>query len=428
MSDAPQQGQPPRFEGLFADIPPELRLQRPLQLAPPLAESELNAHLLDLAAPDTHLDEAVCFLGGGTYDHYVPAIVDAIAASAGHALITPDAPQPLLQTLYELQTLFAPLAGLDLAAAALPDGPAALAEAVRTAAKATGRSQAVLARTVNPRYRAIARTLLAPPLALDEVGYHGGVTRPGDLERLVSDQTACVVVEQPNYFGCFEDIAALAAVAHRQGALCVVKVDPIALGLLQPPGALGADIAVADAQCLGSRPRFGSDSLGLLACRGGLAHALAAWRVERQADRFSSVGATARPVRAEQVIRPVVYLAALGGEGLARVASLSMAAAHAAQRGITAIEGFTLRFRVPFFKEFAVECDKAPDEVTETLLESNILGALPLQPDYPEMEQCALFAATERRTRADIDMLRHSLELLAELGENADFSLENDDA
>jgi glycine dehydrogenase subunit 1 len=361
----------------------------------------------------------------------VPAIVDEVAASVPPIVVTPSSPQPLLRTVFELQGMFSALTGLELSAAPFADGPSALAEAIRTAARATGRGGALLARTMNPRYRAIARSLLSPPLTLQEAGYHGGITRPSDVERMLSDGVACVVVEQPNFFGCFEDVAALAEVTHRYDAQLVVKVDPIALGLLAPPGAVGADIAVADAQPLGTRPLYGSESLGLLACRPGLAPALGGWRVERRSDAFAAVGTATDRVRADQVVRPLAYLAAVGAEGLARAATLSMSAAHATQRAITTLEGLTLRFRAPYFKEFAIECNGDPEEVTEALLESNILGALPLQADYPEMENCVLFAATERRSRADIELLRHTLELLRDFSggdDHDDLSLDADDA
>ncbi|MBM4040428.1 MAG: hypothetical protein FJ290_18120 [Planctomycetes bacterium] len=420
---------PPQADDLLERIPPELRVARPLQLAPALTESELTARLLELASPNTHLDEALCFLGGGTWDHYVPAIVDEVAASVPPSVVTPDSPPPVLRTVFELGGMFSALTGLELSTAPFADGPSALAEAIRTAVRATGRSGAVLARTMNPRYRAIARALLSPPLTLQEAGYHGGVTRPSDVERLLSDGVACVVVEQPNFFGCFEDVAGLAEAAHRSGAQLVVKVDPIALGILAAPSATGADITVADAQPLGTRPLYGSESLGLLACRPGLAPALGGWRVERLGDAFAAVGTSAERVRADQLVRPAAYLAAVGAEGLARAATLSMDAAHAAQRAITTIEGLTLRFRAPYFKEFAVECDGDPEEVRQALLESNVLGALPLQAEYPEMENCVLFAATERRSRADIELLRHTLELLSDFRAGGDdLSLDADDA
>ncbi|HPD15198.1 MAG TPA: hypothetical protein PLE19_09620 [Planctomycetota bacterium] len=423
MDDAqPQASAPAPGDALLAQIPPELRLTRPLQLPPPLAESELNARLIDLASPNTHLDEAICFLGGGAWDHYVPAIVDALADGLRLCLVAPDSPQPLLQAVFELQTLFAALAGQEMAAP-FADGPAALAEAIRAAARATGRTEAVVTRSTNPRYRAILRSCLAP-LAVQEAGYHGGVTRPSDAERLLTERTACLVVEQPNYFGCFEDLPALATAARRCGALLVAKVDPIALGILAPPS---ADIVVADAQPLGSRPWCGSEALGLLACRAGLAPALGGWRVERTPDAFRLLGRLGRGLRADRLLRPLVYLATCGAEGIARAALLSMTMAHALQRSITAIESFALRFRAPFFKEFAVECHADPRDVAEALLESNLLGALPLQGDYPEMEHCALFAATERRTPAEIDLLRHALELMGDLGGESGFSLDSDD-
>jgi glycine dehydrogenase subunit 1 len=401
-------------EELFRDIPAELRCAAPLRLAAPTSEADLSARLLELAAPNTHLDEAVCFLGAGAYDHYVPAVVDAVAAAVGPQLIGPQAGQPLLQLVYELECLFEALTALDVAAAPLPDGPSALVEAIRLAVAATGRREVVLARTLHPVYRSIAATMLeGPALTLREVDHHGGVVALDGVQRAVTEATACLVVEHPNFFGCLEDVAALAAAAHRHGALLVVKVDPIALGLLAPPGETGADIAVADAQPLGSPPLWGAGSLGLLACRRDLARHLRAWRVEQRPEGLEAAGSYApAPVRADRVVRPVAYLAAVGAEGLARAAALSASRAHATLQSIGSIEGFDRRFRAPFFQEFVVESAHDPEAVAEQLLESNILGPLALGEFYPDLDDCLLFAATERRTKADMDLLHHALDLL----------------
>ncbi|NQT54187.1 hypothetical protein HQ576_19175 [bacterium] len=400
-------------EDTIHDIPPELRCTAPLRLAPPMAEAELSARLLELAAPNTHLDEAVCFLGGGACDHYVPAVVDAVAATVGPRLIAPDSPQSMLQLVYELQTLYAALAGLPVAAAPFADGPTALVEAVQLAVAATGRPEVVVSRSVHPGYRAILHTLLAgPATTLREVDHQGGVVSLDRLERQVTDATACVVVEHPSFFGCLEDVAALATAVHRHGARLVVKVDPLALGLLASPGETGADVAVCDAQPLGIRPTWGAGALGLLACRPELADALPCWRVERSEAGFASVGEARGRLRADVVARPVAYLAAVGAEGLARAAALCATRAHAALQRIGSVEGFSRRFRAPFFKEFVVESAHDPADVAEQLLDSNILGPLSLEELCPEMEHCLLFAVTERRTKTDIDMLHHALELL----------------
>ena len=402
---------------LFAEIPPELRWERPLRLPEAPSEVELSARLAELAIPNTHLDEAVCFLGGGVCDHYVPAVVDAVAAAIGPQPIDHRSPQRLLQLVFELQALFAELTGLEAALAPFADAPTALAQAICAALRATRRQQVVVTRSLHPRYRAILRTMLAGTgVELAEAGYHGGVTRPDQAEHLLSDQVACLVVQHPNYFGCLEDVRTLADAAHRHGALLAVVADPISLGLLALPGEAGADVAVADAQPLGFPASWGG-SLGLLACRGALVEHAAAWRVERNGGGFAAVGEAREPLRAGRVARPAVYLAAVGGEGLRRAASLSVARAHEAQRRICAVEGFDPRFRAPFFKEFVVESAAPPEDVAEELLQSNILGALPLQADYPEMDHCSLFAATERRTPTDITMLAHALDVMIDLSE-----------
>ncbi len=400
-------------------IPPELRLDRLLRLPEPMAEAALSTHILELAAPNTHCDEAVCFLGAGTYDHYVPAVVEAIAERLPHIHVGPEATEAFLRLVFDLQVYWQELSALEVGFAPLADGPHALVEALKAAARATGRRGAIVARSMNPTWRQTAQTLTRGSLTLGEVGYHGGITRPSDLARLLSADVACVVVEHPNYFGCLEDVASLGSAAHEAGALLVVKTDPISLGVLRPPGDLGADIAVADAQALGSRPAWGGNSIGLLASSEAIAQAVRSWRVVANEGRCRPEGEAQVAILAERLARPVLYLAAVGGEGLRRAAALSTAMAHRALEAITGLEGFEPRFRAPFFKEFVVESLLDPREVAEALLESNILGALPLQDDYPAMENCLLFAATERRSEGDIELLRHTLELLAEtdLGE-----------
>jgi len=412
MPDEPAAPLPP---GISEGVPPALRPTRPLRLSRRLTEAELTAHLLELAAPNTHCHEATCFLGAGAYDHYVPAVVEAIADGLPPVAIEPGSPPELLQLVFDLQLYWEELSGLGAALAPLPDGPHALVEAVRMAARATGRREVVFARSMHPGWRQIAQTLSRGIVATREVGYHGGITRPADLARALSPEVACVVVEHPNYFGCLEDVASLAEATHSAGALFVVKADPISLGALRSPGELGADIAVADAQPLGSPLAYGGGSLGLLACAGSLCEAARHWRVVEREGRLEPRGDSWAPVLACRVARPVLYLAAVGGEGLERAAFRSAALARDAHDAMTRLEGFEPRFRAPFFKEFVVESMLEPQEVAEALLESNILGALPLRQDYPEMENCLLVAATEKRTADDIELLRHTLELLGEM-------------
>ena len=399
---------------LFAEIPPELRWGRPLRVPEALPEAQLTERLAELATPNTHLDEATCFLGGGVYDHYVPAVVDAVAAAVGPQPVGPRSPQPLLRLVAALQAQVAELTELEAAVAPLADAPTALAEAVRLAARATGRSQVVVARSLQPACRAVLRTTLSGSgIELAEAGYHGGATRADQAERLLSDHAACLVVQHPNYFGCLEDLPALAAAARRHGALLVALVDPLSLAVLAPPGAVGADVAVADAQPLGFHAAW-DGALGLLACRAPLLDHFAGWRVSHDGDTCQAVGEARETLRADRLVRPVAHLAALGAEGLRRAAGLCVSRAHECQRRLTAIEGFDPRFRAPCFKEFVVESAIPPEDVAEELLLSNILGALPLQPDYPEMDHCSLFAVTERRSQTDVRMLCHSLDLLVD--------------
>jgi glycine dehydrogenase subunit 1 len=239
------------LDDLFAIVPAELRLKRELAIPPALSEIELTQHMSALAARNEHALSKVCFLGGGSYDHFVPAVVDEIAGRGEfYTSYTPyqaEVSQGNLQVVFEYQTLLARLTGLDVSNASLYDGGSAAAEAVLMAACATDRyGRVIAAASVNPEYRqTIATYLRNLGVELVTVGTPTGVLQPQDLAAAVDRTTACVMVQQPNFFGCVEDAAALAKIAHDAGALVVAAFDPISLGLLKRPGDWGAYIAVA---------------------------------------------------------------------------------------------------------------------------------------------------------------------------------------
>jgi len=261
------------LEDLFAMVPVELRLNRPLDLPPALSELELNDHLSELAAQNTSPGQAACFLGGGAYDHFIPALVDFVAGRSefytAYTPYQPEASQGTLQAMFEYQTLIAQLTGMDVSNASLYDGGTAVSEGVLMARSATGRpGRVVTAASVHPEYRQVLATYLAHlDCELVTVPAPHGFLQPDALAAAVDDRTACVVVEHPNFFGCLEDVQALAAIAHQAGALFLVAVDPISLGLLARPGDYGADIVAAEGQSLGNPMAFGGPYLGILACR-----------------------------------------------------------------------------------------------------------------------------------------------------------------
>ncbi len=421
------------LEELFALVPPGLRLKRPLGVPPALSEQELTRQVQQLAARNLSADRAVCFLGGGSYDHFIPSVVDALAGrSEFYTAYTPyqaEASQGSLQAFFEFQTLICQLTGLDVANASLYDGASAVAEAVMMALGVTGRhGQVLVAGSVHPDYRHTLTTYTANletrPITLPTPN---GFLDPDDLRRAIDDQTSCVVVQHPNFFGNLEEVEALAEVAHAKGAMFVVSFDPISVGLLKRPGQYGADIAVAEGQSLGTPMGYGGPYLGLLACREEFVRKMPGRLVGQTVDRNGkrcwvlTLQTREQHIRREKAtsnictnqglmaLRATVYLAALGPQGLRETAELCTRKAHYAAEQLQNA-GFRPRFNRPFFKEFTVT---APGDVSALLtrgLERGYHSGLPLGRWYPELENCLSVAVTERRTRAEIDGLVKALQ------------------
>jgi glycine dehydrogenase subunit 1 len=447
-------------EALFACIPPELRLGRPLDVPPALTEVELTRHLGELADRNRPAGEArspleerasageagsssegraplagdaICFLGGGSYDHFIPAVVDAIAGrSEYYTAYTPyqaEASQGSLQAFFEFQTLICQLTGLDVANASLYEGGSALAEAVLMSLSVTGRLGKVLvAGSVHPDYRRTLQTYLANLEArVETLPTPEGFLDPEDVRRALDDQTACVVVQHPNFFGCLEEVEAVAAEAHRRGALFVVSFDPISLGLLQRPGQYGADIAVAEGQTLGNPMSYGGPYLGLLACRQQYVRKMPGRLVGQTVDRLGrrcwvlTLQTREQHIRREKAtsnictnqglmaLKAAVYLAALGPQGLRETAELCARKAHYAAQELAGLPGAALRFRRPFFKEFTLSLPADVPALLSGLLEAGYHAGLPLGRWYPELAGCLAVAVTEKRTRAEIDGLVSAL-------------------
>jgi glycine dehydrogenase subunit 1 len=416
-------------EELFQSIPRSVRLDRPLDVPPALTEIELTRHAQQLAARNQSADDAVCFLGGGSYDHFIPAVVDAIAGrSEYYTAYTPyqaEASQGSLQAFFEFQTLICQLTGLDVANASLYDGGSAVAESVLMALAATSkRNKVLIAESVHPEYRRTLATYVANiDPRIETLPTPDGFLNPDDLKKAVDEQTVCVVVQHPNFFGCLEEVEALGQAAKAKGALFVVSFDPISLGLLKRPGQYGADIAIAEGQALGNPMSYGGPYLGLLACREEFVRKmpgrLVGQTVDRQGKRCWVLTLQTREqhIRREKAtsnictnqglmaLKATVYLAALGPQGLRETAELCTRKAHYAAEQLRAKAGLRLRFDRPFFKEFTVA---APGDVPATL--SRLLAAgyhagLHLGRWYPSLNNCVSVTVTEKRTRAEIDGL-----------------------
>ncbi len=417
-------------EDLFAGIPEPLRLQRPLNLPPALSELELTQHMTELAGKNTHAQNAVCFLGAGSYDHFIPAVVDALASRGEfYTSYTPyqaEVSQGNLQAMFEYQTLICQLTGMDVSNASLYDGGSALTEAaLMSLSVSRGRQKVIVAESVHPEYRQILATYLRNrDSELVTVACPDGVAHATSLSASVDGETACVIVQHPNFFGCPENLPQIASLAHDHQASLIVSVDPISLGVLRRPGDDGADIVVAEGQSLGNPMSYGGPYLGIMACRerfvrrmpGRIAgqtvdqHGQTCWVLTMQTreqhirrDKATSNICTNQGLFA---LRASIYLSLLGPQGLREVATLSMQKAHYAAEQIAAVDRFTLAWSQPFFKEFVIRTKQ--NEVANLLEEaqrSGILAGVPLGTWYPDLEDCFLIAVTEQRTRSQIDQL-----------------------
>ena len=414
------------IEDLLVKIPPKARLSRPLALPPALAEADLVRHLRALAATNADADRFACFVGGGSYDHYVPSPINHLISRGefftAYTPYQPEASQGTLRTIYEYQTMIAELTGMDVANASVYDGASSLAEAALMAHAVTDRREIVLARGVNPLYRRVTATYCdGAGIRLRDAAGPDGVLDLDAARKLVTSKTAALVIQSPSFFGTLEDIAAAAELAHSAGALLVVVADPVNLGVLEGPGRLGADIVVGEGQGLGVPMSFGGPNLGVFAAKQALVRRMPGRLVGATVDRDGARGFVLTLQTREQHIRrakatsnictnvalcalmATIYLATLGKQGLRRVGELSTAKAHYAAEQLSRIPGVSLRFAQPFFKEFVLRLPKAPATVVGKLARRRILPGVPLKTYDKTLADSLLVAVTEQRTREEID-------------------------
>ncbi len=416
-------------EALLAQVPDELRLQRPLEVPGPYGELELQRHLQALADMNVSPRNATCFLGGGAYDHFIPAVVDHVASRSefytSYTPYQPEVSQGNLQATFEYQTLICQLTGMDVSNASLYEGGSATAEAVLMAISQTRRyHKIVMLRSVHPEYREIVRTYLRGlGTECREVGWNGA--GQGDVDRVADEldqETACLVVQHPNFFGVLEDVEALAQAAHDRGVQVVHVFDPISLGLLKRPGDWGADLAVAEGQSLGTPLQYGGPYLGILACRERflrrLPGRLAGQTVERRGRRCWVLTLQTREqhIRREKAtsnictnqglfaLRAAVYLSLMGPVGMREVAEQCLHKARFARELLTADDRYERLFDGPCFKEFAVRDRTGQvEQALNSAGEQGVLAGLPLGRWYPELADGLLVAVTEKRTRQEIE-------------------------
>ena len=417
------------LDELLAQIPADLRaggFDWPAALAAP----ELMAHARALAAKNKSL---ACFAGAGARDRFVPAAVKALTQRGEFlSAYTPyqaEASQGTLQAIYEFQSSVCALYGMDAANASLYDGATALAEAVAAAARIAGRKKILLPETLHPEWRAVLRTYFAAKgePVFETIPCPAGRLDVAEVERRLDSSVAAVVVATPNFFGLLEDGAGIAAKAHAAGALAIAVADPASLGVLEAPGAWGADFAVGEGQGLGTALNYGGPYLGLFACK--KAHVrhvpgrICGLTVDAAGKRGFVLTLQAREqhIRRERAASNVcsnealcalaatIHLALLGPEGLREAAELSVDKAHRLAEKLGAVAGFRLRFDGPFFDEFALECPGPAERVRNALLKDGILAGVPLGGYDKAWKNVLLVGATELRTDEEIDRFAAAL-------------------
>jgi len=427
-----------RVDDLFADVPEALRFPS-LDLPPASSELDILRDMRAIAARNLDVDPSLTFLGAGIYHHFRPATVDDVLRRGefytSYTQYQPETSQGMLQALFEYQSMICRLTGMEVSNASHYDGATALAEAVLLALNVgqDRRRKIIVSPAVHPQYRAVVRTYVSG-IAATIVGDEDGRSDVEALKRTLDDETAALVIQNPNFIGQCEPVDGLADAVHQAGALLIVVADPIALGLLRPPAAYGADVVVAEGQSLGIPPNFGGPHLGIFATRMAHVRRISGHLVGETVDAEGRRGYVLTLATREQHIRrakatsnictnsaacalaAAVYLATMGQAGLRRVAELCYHKSHYAAAEIAKLAGFAvnpLAPTAPFFKEFVVRLPRPCAEVNAHLREQGIIGGYDLGGDYPHLANHMLIAVTEMNTRASIDRLVSALGQIA---------------
>ena len=427
-----------RVEDLYNGLQDKHRLDQPLRLTGlthGLSELTLQQRLTELAARNhpAGANGTACFLGGGAYDHFIPAVVDQLAAQGAFlTAYTPyqaEASQGSLQAFFEFQTQVCRLTGMDIANASLYEGTTAAAEAVYLALNVTGKRRVLVASTVHPHTRRVIATYLADlPAQVIEIPAAGGKTDPATLAEHLDNDTACVVVQSPNVYGLIEDWTALFAEAHHHPkTLAVAAFNPTACGLLKRPGTCDADIAVGEGQPLGIPLQYGGPYLGLFAARQSLMRKMPGRLVGQTTDAKGrrayclTLQTREQHIRGEKAtsnictnqgllaLRATIYLSTLGPAGLREVAGHCYHKAHHAADRIAALPGYALKHQGEFFHEFVVRCPRPAADVIQLAKTRGVLPGLDCHALGIGDENDLLVAVTERRTAAQIDTLIDAL-------------------
>lgn len=421
------------IDDLFSDIPDDLKLNRDLNLDESKSELEVSEIITKMA--DKNIDDLTCFLGAGAYDHYIPSLIKSITSrSEFYTAYTPyqaEISQGTLQSIFEFQSMIAEITKMDIANASMYDGATAAVEACIMAVGKTRRNKIVVPKTVHPETRQILKTYLQfKDVEVVEVDYDReyGTTDLNKLKEVVGEETACILVQNPNFFGVIEDVDEIGSIARDNKAMYVMSVNPITLSILKSPGEVGADIAVGDAQPLGNSLNFGGPYVGFLAIKSGLIRKMPGRVVGQTVDADGkrcyalTLQTREQHVRREKATSNIcsnqglnaliasIYLATMGKKGYQEVAMQNMQKSHYAYKKFDESKNFAPVFKGKFFNEFVVKSPMPVDELNEKLLENKILGGYDLGKDYEELKGCVLMCVTEKRTAKEIDNLVNLME------------------
>ncbi|WP_102345618.1 aminomethyl-transferring glycine dehydrogenase subunit GcvPA [Bacillus sp. Marseille-P3661] len=415
------------IDQLFEDIPDEVRFKGELKLAPSLSEPELLKKLQKLAANNSDIKRYISFLGAGVYEHYIPTIVDhVISRSEFYTAYTPYQPeisQGELQAIFEYQTMICELTGMDVANSSMYDGGTALAEAAVLSSVHTKRKKVLVSKSVHPEYRLVLETYAkGQQLEIVEIEIKNGITNLQDLESNIDNDSACFIVQYPNFFGQIEYLQEIEKVVHRQKAMFIVSCNPLALGILTPPGQFCADIVIGDAQPFGIPPQFGGPHCGFFAVTKKLMRKIPGRLVGQTVDEEGRRGFVLTLQAREQHIRrekatsnicsnqalnalaAAVAMSAIGKKGIREMAYQNISKAQYAIKCFKQ-SGFEMVFSGPLFNEFVIDCKYPVKNVNQHLYKQGIIGGYDLGQAYEGFSNYMLIAVTELRTKAEIDML-----------------------
>jgi glycine dehydrogenase subunit 1 len=418
------------IDDLFADIKPH---QRPRSFDIPEGKSEFEVarYVKNLASKNAA--GLICFVGAGFYDHFIPSVVDHLSSRSefytAYTPYQPECSQGTLQAIYEYQSAICRLTGMEIANASLYDGGTALYEAIMMARRATGRNRVLIDNAVSPIYRTIVYSYTKNlDIEFVEIPVAHGQTDRNSIKKHLDDKAACIILQNPNFFGAIDDHSDIVNEAHRVGALVVESVYPIALGALRTPGEKGADIATGEGQSLGLPLSFGGPYLGFMATKKDLARKMPGRIVGETVDSQGRRGfvltlqAREQHIRREKAtsnicsnealcaLRALIYLTALGKDGLKEVAQLNYEKAEFAKGLLSKIKGVSVKQSSPTFNEFTVVLPKDPGEVVAAMIEKGFAAGFPIGRYYKDMANYMIVAVTEKRTKEEIVRYAESLE------------------